>query len=69
MLHKEEMVIPYATNQGIRIHYQVAGEGSPLVLQHGFAQSLESWDYVRYVHTLQYDYQLILGVKVSGRAV
>lgn len=28
--------MPYATNQGVRIHYyQVEGEGSPLVLHHG----------------------------------
>lgn len=27
--------MPYATNQGIRIHFEVEGAGTPLVLQHG----------------------------------
>jgi pimeloyl-ACP methyl ester carboxylesterase len=52
--------MPYANNQGVRIHYQIAGEGSPLVLQHGFADSLESWYDLGYVPALQHDYQLIL---------
>jgi hypothetical protein len=34
--------MPYANNHGIRIHYQVEGQGPPLVLQHGFSDSLES---------------------------
>ena len=29
--------MPYVTNQGVRIHYQIEGEGPPLVLQHGFS--------------------------------
>jgi pimeloyl-ACP methyl ester carboxylesterase len=60
MLQKEEIVMPYATNQGIRIHYQVEGEGPPLVFQHGFSSNLESWYDAGYVHALQHDYQLIL---------
>ncbi len=31
--------MPYANNQGIRIHYQVQGDGFPLVLHHGITQS------------------------------
>jgi len=27
--------MPYANNQGVRIHYEVEGTGPPLVLQHG----------------------------------
>jgi pimeloyl-ACP methyl ester carboxylesterase len=33
--------MPYVNSQGVRIHYQLAGEGPPLVLQHGFTDSLE----------------------------
>ena len=33
--------MPYTTNQGIRIHYQMEGAGPPLILQHGFTASLE----------------------------
>jgi pimeloyl-ACP methyl ester carboxylesterase len=35
--------MPYANSQGVRIHYQLEGAGIPLVLQHGFSDSLESW--------------------------
>ena len=52
--------MPYVTNQGVRIHYQVEGEGPPLVLQHGFSNSLEGWYDTGYVHALQHDFQLIL---------
>ena len=27
--------MPYADNQGVRIYYEVEGEGPPLVLAHG----------------------------------
>jgi pimeloyl-ACP methyl ester carboxylesterase len=52
--------MPYANNHGVRIHYQVEGEGPPLVLHHGFSDSLESWYEMGYVVPLQHDYQLIL---------
>src|SRR5262249_3153091 len=52
--------MPYAHSQGIRIHYQVDGAGPPLVLQHGFTSSLQSWYMNGYVEALRHDYQLIL---------
>jgi len=52
--------MPYADNQGIRIHYQVEGEGPPLVLQHGFTQSVQDWYLAGYVDALKHAYQLIL---------
>jgi len=52
--------MPYANNNGVRIHYQVEGEGPSLVLQHGFTSSLQSWYASGYVAALQQDYQLIL---------
>jgi pimeloyl-ACP methyl ester carboxylesterase len=52
--------MPYTTNHGVRIHYQVEGEGPPLVLQHGFTDSLETWYELGYVETLQHEYRLIL---------
>ena len=54
------MTMPYATNQGVRIHYQVEGDGPPLVLQHGFFWSVEGWYRVGYVDTLRTSYRLIL---------
>jgi pimeloyl-ACP methyl ester carboxylesterase len=52
--------MPYADNQGVRIHYQVEGSGPPLVLQHGFSDSLQTWYDFGYVDALKPDYQLIL---------
>jgi pimeloyl-ACP methyl ester carboxylesterase len=52
--------MPYANNQGVRIHYQVEGVGTPLVLQHGYSDSVESWYEQGYVAALQSTYQLIL---------
>jgi pimeloyl-ACP methyl ester carboxylesterase len=52
--------LPFADNQGMRIHYQLAGSGPPLVLQHGFTDSLESWKELGYVDLLKREYRLIL---------
>jgi pimeloyl-ACP methyl ester carboxylesterase len=52
--------MPYANHQGVQIHFHVEGQGTALVLQHGFADSLESWDELGYVSALREDYQLIL---------
>jgi pimeloyl-ACP methyl ester carboxylesterase len=53
--------MPYADNGGVRIHYQVEGEGRPaLVLQHGFTESVVDWYESGYVETLRSDYRLIL---------
>lgn len=52
--------MPYASNQGTRIHYHVEGDGPPLVLQHGFSSSVQSWYLNDYVEPLQKDYRLIL---------
>jgi pimeloyl-ACP methyl ester carboxylesterase len=52
--------MPYANNAGVRIHYEVEGDGPPLVLQHGFTITLESWRTHGYVSALQGDYRLIL---------
>jgi pimeloyl-ACP methyl ester carboxylesterase len=52
--------MPYADNGGIRIHYQVEGQGPALVLQHGFTESLVDWYEAGYVDALKSDYRLIL---------
>jgi pimeloyl-ACP methyl ester carboxylesterase len=35
--------MPDATNDGLRIHYEVAGGGEPLVLYHGLTGSGDRW--------------------------
>jgi pimeloyl-ACP methyl ester carboxylesterase len=52
--------MPYATNQGIRIHYEVEGQGPALVLQYGQYFPLDIWYELNYVTTLKKDYRLIL---------
>lgn len=52
--------MPYADNHGVRIHYQVEGEGPPLVLQHGFTQKMKRWYMAGYVDALKPHYQLVL---------
>ena len=52
--------MPYADNEGIRIHYQTDGEGPPLVLQHWSLATMDSWYDYGYVSALKNDYRLIL---------
>jgi hypothetical protein len=52
--------VPYADNDGIRIHYEVEGVGPPLMLHHGFTISLEEWRRFGYVDALKSEYQVIL---------
>ncbi len=58
--------MPYVNNQGIRIHYQLEGDGPPLVLQHGWSGSAEQWRDFGYVDELKRDYRLIL-IDARGR--
>ena len=52
--------MPYVSNEGIRIYYEVEGEGAPLVLHHSLTRSLEAWKDFGYTQKLAKDYQLIL---------
>jgi pimeloyl-ACP methyl ester carboxylesterase len=52
--------MPYATNEGLRIRYEVAGSGDPLVLYHGLTGSGERWRDTGYVASLCDAYCLIL---------
>ncbi|MFH0846803.1 MAG: alpha/beta hydrolase [Chloroflexota bacterium] len=52
--------MPFANNSGVKIYYEVEGQGRPLILQHGLGRSLESWRILGYAQELKKDYQLIL---------
>ncbi len=52
--------MPYANNNGVSIHYEVEGEGPPLVLQHGFTSNLDTWHEKGFVEGLKNAYKLIL---------
>ncbi len=58
--------MPYATNQGVRLYYEVIGQGPPIVLVHADFSSLEDWKEFGYVERLQQDYRLVL-LDIRGR--
>jgi pimeloyl-ACP methyl ester carboxylesterase len=60
--------MPFANNQGVRIHYEVEGKGPPLVLLHGLGGSLEMWRETGHVEALKDDYRLIL-IDARGHGV
>ena len=52
--------MPFADNNGIRIHYHVEGDGSPLVLQHGLTSDIQRWYMHGYVEDLSQNYKLVI---------
>jgi len=60
--------MPYANNQGVRIHYQITGEGPPIILQHGFVGNIIDWYDFGYVERLRNNHTLIL-VDARGHMV
>jgi pimeloyl-ACP methyl ester carboxylesterase len=56
----EGRTVPIATNNGVRINYEVIGEGAPLVLFHGLTGSGARWHDTGIAMGLAADYRLIL---------
>jgi len=52
--------MPYANNNGVKIYYEVEGQGPPLVLAHGASAEGSFWRRFGYVDSLKQDYQLVL---------
>lgn len=52
--------MPFVNNQGVKIYFEVEGEGPPLVLLYGLSGSIETMLQSGYVAALKDDYQLIL---------
>ncbi len=50
----------FVENDGVRIHYEVEGQGPPLVLLHGWTGSIEDWRLFGTVDRLKDAYRLIL---------
>jgi pimeloyl-ACP methyl ester carboxylesterase len=63
--------MPFLIRDGVRLHYQVTGEGPPLVLHHGFAGSWAVWRHFGFVQQLSARYRLIMpdarGHGLSGK--
>jgi pimeloyl-ACP methyl ester carboxylesterase len=51
--------MPYATNNGVRIRYEVEGSGPPLVLHIGYIGGLEDWADAGYVAPLARHYRVL----------
>ena len=56
--------MPFVDNHGVKIFYSLDGNGTPLVLLHGFTDTHEAWIDLGYVDALKNEFQLIL---VDGR--
>ncbi len=54
--------MPYASNQGVHIYYEVEGQGAPLVMAHGMGAGgdLNAWRRTGYTDALKDEFQLIL---------
>jgi pimeloyl-ACP methyl ester carboxylesterase len=56
----EDATVPQSNNNGLSIHYEVEGEGPPLVLHHGSFGSVDDWRDFGYVGALKGRRTLIL---------
>jgi pimeloyl-ACP methyl ester carboxylesterase len=53
--------MPFADNDGVRIFYELEGDGHPLILHHGLTDTHENWSKrAYYVGVLKDKYQLVL---------
>ena len=52
--------MPYVQSSGARIYYKVEGTGPPIVMTHGYSDSLVDWYEAGYVDALRDDYQLVM---------
>ncbi len=50
----------YATNEGVRVHYEIVGKGEPLVLQYGYSQDSGEWREFGYVAPFSERYRVVL---------
>lgn len=61
--------MPYASNQGVQIHYEVAGKGDPVLLVHGMFLNWKTWRDYGFVETMKDEYRLIMvDVRGHGRS-
>ena len=59
----------YAENRGVRIYYETAGSGPPLVLHHWSLATLADWRVLGYVQAFADDYRVIcMDARGNGRS-
>ncbi|MFX1312741.1 MAG: alpha/beta fold hydrolase [Promethearchaeota archaeon] len=53
--------MPFFENEGVKIYYEIEGEGPPVIMIHGFAANIEgNWKETNWVNVLKDEYKLIL---------
>ena len=53
--------MPFFDNEGVKIYYEIEGEGPPVIMIHGFASDIQgNWKNTNWVDVLKDDYKLIL---------
>ena len=52
--------MPYANNNGVKIYYEVEGQGPPLVMLHGGGKDHTSWREFGFTEALKENYYLLL---------
>src|SRR5512133_1812244 len=52
--------MPSVSSGGVNIHYELEGEGSPIVLVHQLMQNLQAWRRSGYTEQLAQDHLLVL---------
>ena len=52
--------MPYANNNGVKIYYEVEGQGPPLIMGHGVTRSLDRWRQIGFADALKKECRLIL---------
>ncbi|MFW9811926.1 MAG: alpha/beta fold hydrolase [Candidatus Thorarchaeota archaeon] len=53
--------MPFFDNEGVKIYYEIVGDGPPVIMIHGFAANIEAnWKATNWVDVLKDDYKLIL---------
>jgi pimeloyl-ACP methyl ester carboxylesterase len=52
--------MPYASNHGTKVYYEVEGKGFPLIIHHGLSGCLDNWRENGYVDALKDDCKVIL---------
>jgi pimeloyl-ACP methyl ester carboxylesterase len=55
-----EILSSFADNNGVKIHYEVEGQGPPLLLVHPASGATQVWRIIGFVDALKDDYRLIL---------
>jgi pimeloyl-ACP methyl ester carboxylesterase len=61
--------MPSVDSNGVAIHYEVQGDGPPVVLLHGFTSSGALWQYYGYVEALRARYRVVtIDARGHGRS-